>query len=261
MPDYILVSSDDVHFYVHSPVLLSASSNMFGGLLSPQRNHEDDGRIISLEESSSVLNVILLATYFIPCSPYEPSPDTILAAIEALPKYGLLPDEHLSPSTPLYAAAVAAAQHAPMDFYTAAAALRVGPLATAASRHLRSLDLMHTSDAQAQRMGAVYYKKLAVMLQRRSDQLRRLLYAPPTPHPRTPACTEANQRFLHEAWILLLSELGTNLFRYTSSQTVVSREGGLLALLACDDCKLAVAARFQALQIQLGILDEQYMVQ
>ena len=35
----------------------------------------------------------------------------------------------------------------------------------------------------------------------------------------------------------------------------------LAALVECNDCKRAVAARFQALQAQLEDLDEQYVIQ
>lgn len=236
---------------------------MFGHLLSPDKHDENDENYghIRVEMSASVLNVILHTAYYISCAPYQPSPDTLLAAIEALPEYGMSAEEHLSPSTPLYALAAAAAEHAPLDFYIAAAAQGIFPLAVAASRHLRDLNLMQVSDVHAQRMGAVYYKKLVVMLAQRGRQLRELLQTPPAPHARTPACTNANQRALREAWVLLLSDLGTNLSRYTSSQTVMARGGTLTVLLECNDCAQAVADRFQALQVQLDILDEQYMIQ
>ncbi|EKM53784.1 uncharacterized protein PHACADRAFT_164077 [Phanerochaete carnosa HHB-10118-sp] len=257
----IFVSSDGVHFYVHSRIILSESMNMFGAILSAKRDQNSDNRLIALSEPAAIVNVVLHTVYSISCAPYQPDADTLIAAIKALPKYGLSLKQCLSPAMPAYAVVLNIVPRAPLEFYTLAAEHAIHPLAVAISKHLENLEITDISDAQMQRMGGLYYKKLLVMLERRADMVKRLVRAPPEPHPPMPDCSELDQQAMRNAWTLLVSDFACEPFRYTSSQSVMAKVGILPGMMICNGCKDVIGARLQMLQAQLLELDQDYAIE
>ncbi|KZP11182.1 hypothetical protein FIBSPDRAFT_871818 [Athelia psychrophila] len=135
-------------------------------------------------ETAAVFNIVIHAIYRISCAHHHP-------AFAALPKYGV--DLHASgvlaptantPPSPLFAQLLS---HAPdqdraFDLYALAAQNNLHALAVAASAHLRALPLHALTDDMAQRVGAVYLKKLFLMHMGRADALKGLLFPPPYLH-------------------------------------------------------------------------------
>lgn len=215
-PDCIFVSSDGVYFYVHSRIILSESMNMFDAVLSAERNQGNDNRLIALPEPSAIINTVLHTVYSISCAPYQPDVDTLIAAIKALPKYGLSLKQCLSPGMPVYAVVLDIVPRAPLEFYTLAAEHDLHPLAVATSRYLENLEIAEISDVQMRCMGGLYYKRLLVMLERRASMVKRLVRAPPEPHPHTPDCAEVSQQAMRNAWTLLVSDFACKPFKCSS---------------------------------------------
>lgn len=137
--DIVLLSSDNVFFYVHSHLLLAASENAFNNLLPPASKHQDS--ILSVPEHSTVLNILLHTIYDISCIHYSPSLPTITTAVNCLPIYGVLPKTHIAPSTPLYTLLISQAPLDPLEVYALAASLDLYDLAVATSSHLLSFPL------------------------------------------------------------------------------------------------------------------------
>ncbi|GJE89974.1 hypothetical protein PsYK624_060920 [Phanerochaete sordida] len=253
-PDLVLVSSDGVHFYIQSPVLLSASTNMFNALVFERK--QTDTHIISVPEASAVINVLLHAAYLMSCAPYQPGARVLLDALDAFPSYGLSFGEHLAPSTPFYDAVQLALPDAPMDFYLIAAEHDLAPFARAAARHLDEFEVTQISEAQMQRMGVLYYNRLIAMLGRRASAVKQLLRSPPDGHPYSALCAEEDQQVLRDAWVLTASQFTTDLFKNTSSEVIVAQIRLLRSSLVCTDCRDAVTDRLQSLQAQLHELDQ-----
>ncbi|RXW25228.1 hypothetical protein EST38_g572 [Candolleomyces aberdarensis] len=205
-PDVILLSADGVFFYVHSPTLLAASDNGFGGRLPHSTPldpaSKDLDPFFSVPDQSSVLNVILHSAYDKSCAHYSPQFQTLVAAVNRLPTYGIPPKSRIQPSTPLYNVLLSYAPVFPLELYTLAATHDLYDLAVATSSHLLSFPLFQITDEMAERIGPVYLKKLFFLHFGRSDALKRVLLPPPQPHPPTPWCDFTEQKKLTRAWAL-----------------------------------------------------------
>lgn len=203
-PDLIFLSSDAVFFYVHSHQVLGASENGFKSLLPPksQKGREDLGPMISLPEHSAILNVMLHTIYNMSCTHYSPSMESIIAAVDALHKYGIPVAKYVAPSTPLYQLILAMAPLAPIEMYSLAGAYNLHDLAVPISSHLLAYSLPSLTDELAERMGPVYLKKLFFLHLGRIDALKRLLLPPPQPHAPNVTCDFAEQKKLTRAWAL-----------------------------------------------------------
>ena len=112
-------------FYVHTTQVLALSTNHFDNLVPPKPSnstlHDDLGPVVPLPESASVLNIVFHIIYDISCTHYHPAIDTLIAATDIMPKYGLPPQQHLAPSTPLYALILSLAPMQPIAVYALAA--------------------------------------------------------------------------------------------------------------------------------------------
>ena len=138
-PDLVFLSADTVFFYVHSCQLLSASSTRWkdlipatlGGAAPKPLADSTNGKqkdkvtdvapIVALPELSGVLNIALHAVYGVSCAHYSPSAPTVLAAAEALIKYGVPLSKHAASGTPLFETILSLSPVAPLEFYTLAA--------------------------------------------------------------------------------------------------------------------------------------------
>lgn len=209
--DLILISSDKVLFYVHTTQVLAASTNHFNDNVLPQllgdsKSDEVDGGvqnpIAHVPESSVVLNVILHSAYGIPCEEYKPSLDVLVAAVDAMPSYGLSPKTLVAPTTSLYNLILVQAPIRPLNVYALASRHDLYELAKAVSSFLLSFPLNTLTDECAGRIAPVYLKRLYVLYASRLDALKRLLSLPPHIHPSTPECDFAEQKKLARAWAL-----------------------------------------------------------
>lgn len=204
--DLIVLSSDSVFFYVHSHKLLAASHNGFDGLL---RRHIKSGvsgsepdQVLSLPESSTVLNVLLHTLYSMSVSHYSPTHDTITHAVTAMARYGIPIKVYIAPSSPLFSLILANAAISPLEMYALAASFDLFELAASVSVHLLSLPLYSVTDEMAANIGPVYLKRLVFLHLGRIDALKCLLVSPPDPHEPTYECDSSDQKRVTRAWAL-----------------------------------------------------------
>ena len=210
-PDLIIVSSDRVHFYVHGHQVLGASENGFNHLLPPSPTDliEGIGSMITLSESSIVLNVILHTIYNISCIHYSPPAKTMVEAVDTFPKYGIPISKYAAPCTPLSSHLLSLAPYSPINMYSLVASYDLEHLAVPISSHLLGFPLPDITDAIAAKMGSVYLKRLVSLHLNRLDALKQILLRPPPPHVLFPTsqCNTTEQKKLTRAWALATAHL------------------------------------------------------
>lgn len=190
-------------FYVHSHVLLGSSNNAFQPILSAPLSHPKyRNEIIQVLETSAVLNIILHVLYSWSCVQHAPSFETLLTAITQLPRYDIDPKALIIPSNPIHGHLLSFAPLYPIELYTLAAQFDLHSLAAATSSHLLAFPLATISDRMAERMGALYLKRLLCLHVSRFDALKSILLRPPHPHPPTKECDFEGQKKLTRAWAL-----------------------------------------------------------
>jgi len=199
-PDTVLLSSDNVFFYVHSHLLLAASENGFRGRVPTSLKNENS--VISISENSAVLNILLHTVYDMSCAHYSPTFPSLVTSVNRLPVYGLRPKVRIAPSTPLFSLLLSYAPLFPLELYALAASQDLYDLAVSTSSHLLSFPLATLTDEMAERIGAVYLKRLFFLHFGRSDALKRVLLPPPNPHAPTAFCNFTEQKKLTRAWAL-----------------------------------------------------------
>jgi len=207
--DVVLLSNDAVWFYANKSKLLASSGNSFNGLFSSMPEHPDDllGSIVTVPESSGVLNIVLHAIYNISCARYSPPFGAIAEAISALKVYGVSLHSRLSPPSSLSSLLLSYAPIVPIELYTLAASYDLYEVAAFASQYLHSLSLASLTDDMVMRMGAIYLKRLFFLHYGRVDALKRILLAPPIPHTPTLRCDFTDQTKLTRAWALASASL------------------------------------------------------
>ncbi|RDB22782.1 hypothetical protein Hypma_010257 [Hypsizygus marmoreus] len=255
-PDVILLSSDNVFFYVHSHLLLGASENEFHALLPPSApsSPKDQDAIVGVSDSSTVLNIILHTIYEMSCAHYSPTFSNLCSAVTRLPFYGIRPNTRIVPSSPLYTVLLSHAPLCPLELYALAASFDLYELAVATSSHLLSFPLSNLTDEMADAIGPVYLKRLFFLHFGRSDALKRVLLPPPHPHAPTQWCDFSDQKKLTRAWALASAYLAWDARPDLSTSTMESALRPLEEHLGCDDCKHALRERIKNLVVQWSIV-------
>jgi len=162
---------------------------------------------IPIEESSDILNIILHSIYDMSCSHYTPPFHTLVAAVERMEHYGLQPRTFITPARPLFGILLAQAPLYPVDLYAVAGKYELEDLAVMTSSHLLSMPLASLSDHMCRRIGPIYLKRLFFLHFGRCEALKRVLLAPPHPHPPTATCDFTEQKRLTRAWALAAAYL------------------------------------------------------
>ncbi|KAG6812325.1 hypothetical protein H0H92_003409 [Tricholoma furcatifolium] len=250
LPDLILLSDDNVFFYVHSTSILAASSNAFHSLLSKPLHSP----VTNIPDPSPVLNIILHAVYDIPCAHYAPSFAQLATVVKRLSYYGIDPKESISPNSHLYSLLLAHAPLYPLETYTLAASHDLYDLAVATSSHLLSFSLPSLTDDMASAIGPVYLKRLFFLHFGRADALKRVLLSPPHPHPPTPHCDFSDQKKLTRAWALASAYLAWDARPDLPTSTLESALRPLEDHLSCQDCKQALQTRIRTLVVQWSMV-------
>lgn len=207
--DTILSSSDGVLFYVHSSAILNTCDSAFTAFLGSSLNDSKfRDTIIPISHSTSAeLNVILHMLYGLSSASYSPSFEILDSAVNRMPDYSITPRSYIFPETPLFDLLLSHAPLHPLDVYALAAHHNILPLAVLTSPHLLSYSLPNITDAQADRMGAIYLKKLMSLHFIRFNALKDVLLKPPHPHPPTRDCDFSTQKKLTRAWSLVSAHL------------------------------------------------------
>jgi hypothetical protein len=138
---------------------------------------------------------------------YSPTLEMPANAVDRMPAYSITPCEHILPGTPLYNLLLSHAPLRPLDVYSLAAHHNVHQLAVITSSHLLSYPLQNITDSQADRMGAIYLKKLMTLHVDRFNALKSVLLKTPLPHPPTRHCNFAAQKKLTRVWSLVIANL------------------------------------------------------
>ncbi|KAG7097019.1 hypothetical protein E1B28_004412 [Marasmius oreades] len=254
-PDLALLSSDSVFFYVHSDLLLAASTNRFMSLLpeGPPKGAWHN-LVVQVDEKSPILNVILHVVYGMSCAHYCPSFETLSTAVDRLPSYGIQPKAHITPSTPLYTVLLSHAPLCPLELYTFASKHDLFDLAVSTSPHLLSLPLFTITDEIATEIGPKYLRRLFFLHIGRSDALKRLLLPPPHPHAPTSHCDFTDQKTLTRAWALASAYLAWDARPDLSPSFLESALRPLAEHLSCDLCKRSLNERIKNVLVQWSVI-------
>ncbi|KAJ3910222.1 hypothetical protein F5879DRAFT_563230 [Lentinula edodes] len=264
-PDFALLSSDLVTFYVHLQVMLSGSKNSFRSLLPicppdvptstlAQSREYLFNTAIHVPESSQVLNIILHAIYGLSCTHYAPTFETLSAAVNQLPLYGVDPKTYIAIDTPLYTLLLSHAPLLPLNVYTLAAKHDLHHLAVSASPHLLSFSLLTLTDEMAKEIGSTYLRKMFFLHMGRVDALKRLLLQPPSPHAPIRGCVFADQRTLTRAWALASAYVAWDARPDISKSFLESSLTPLAEHLTCKLCKKSLNERIRDLVVHWSIV-------
>lgn len=212
MADTIIVTDDHTFFAVHTHRLLAASTNEFGGLLSPNSERLADDSAISLiiPELSGIMTVVLCCAYGLSCDTYNPTLECIASAIKAMRKYGMSPHRFISRGRPLYDIILNHAPHYPIETYTLAGSENLEDLAVAASSYTLHVKLDHISDQAAAKMGALYLHRLHKLHARRVDALKNMLDDSIFPHIAKPHCSAEQRQVVNMAYNLATTQVFYN---------------------------------------------------
>jgi hypothetical protein len=239
--DLVLLSSDQVYFFVHSAILLKHSGNGFAGLLGGDRAY--------LPENSEVLNLILHALYDLDPSKFRPTVALMAAALRSLQNYEVSLDSLLTPSHPVTIIILHLGVQSPLETFAMVAAFKLEHLAIEVSKKLVSVPLHNITDDLAERMGASYLRRLLFLHLGRIDRLKQLLMEPHSSHPVTKDCYESDQKRLQNQWKALAVALGWEARADTSPQRIHSTFTALLLQTSCDQCQLSIKERTRALVV------------
>ncbi|KAL1705011.1 hypothetical protein EV121DRAFT_290882 [Schizophyllum commune] len=246
-PNFQLVSSDAVHFFVNSRVLQRASCNDFAGTLREASGSPNptDGRPIRVhvDDNADVLNLLLHIAYGASPSNFNPSLDTLAGTVRRLSAYGMDPQSYVASGTVLFESLRQQAALAPLRVYCLAAAHDLLALAQVASAYLLSLPLYRVSDDDAIEMGSLYFKKLLILHRGRMDKLKELLEVPPTFHSETEECSFTTQKILTREWSAAVNEVLVDGHPGIIASVLQQKLGKLKERVDCRKCKDAIEAR------------------
>ena len=228
--DLMLVSSDQVYFFVHSAVLLKHSGDGFAGLLGDDK--------VYLPENSEVLNLILHAFYNLDSSKFRPNVELVAATLRSLQKYDVSLESLLTPDHPMSTTILHLGIQSPLETFAVVAAFKLEHLAIEVSRKLVSVPLHNLTDDLAERMGPLYLRRLVFLHLGRIDRLKQLLMRPPSLHPVTKDCYESDQKRLQNHWKALAVALGWDARADMSPQRIHSTFTTLLPNTSCNECQL-----------------------
>ncbi|KJA30021.1 hypothetical protein HYPSUDRAFT_251714 [Hypholoma sublateritium FD-334 SS-4] len=250
-PDIVLLSSDNVFFYVHSHILLAASENGFRGrITAPTTPTKEADSIASIPDNSTVLNIVLHAAYDMSCAHYSPPFPALISAVNRLHVYGISPKLRIAPSTPLFSLLLSHAPLFPIELYAVAASHDLYDLAVSTSSHLLSFSLATITDEMAEKIGPVYLKRLFFLHFGRSDALKRVLLPPPNPHAPTTVCDLTEQKKLTRAWALASAYLAWDARPDLSTCSMESALRPLAEHLTCEHCQQSLRDRIKNLVVQ-----------
>ncbi|KAJ3533890.1 hypothetical protein NMY22_g7151 [Coprinellus aureogranulatus] len=242
--DLVLRSSDGIHFYVHQEKLTEASEALVPALLcflSPDGNDT----AVSLPEAGQILNILLHAIYGTSCAQNRPTCDELVEAMDAMPRYGLVPKDMIRANSELYNLLLMHAPLRPLDIYALAGHYDVEELAKVVSSHLLSLPLNRVSDTMAVRMGPVYLRRLFSLHISRMDSLKNVLSQPPQFHRLTRECSFEDQKRVSRAWALGATYLVWELRADISPCIIRNVFEPLAKDLDCADCKEKMTLRLK----------------
>ncbi|GAB1521213.1 hypothetical protein RhiXN_05764 [Rhizoctonia solani] len=220
--DVLFLTPDQVFFYAHRSILLSYSTNYFGGLLAEDSacdNEEVDvtqpmsdvdsflsiePKLVVVDIYSEVFNVVLLALYQFSIQEFMPSSQTLREVIYALASLGIDPSMIAHTRSELYGLLLKSAAADPLPMYASAAQCSFEPLAVSVSALTLRTPLHEITEELAQQMGPVYLKRIFFLHLGREAALRRIVLPQPSLHPPESnlKCDTQSQKSIQRAWTL-----------------------------------------------------------
>ncbi|KAH7101650.1 hypothetical protein BKA62DRAFT_172311 [Auriculariales sp. MPI-PUGE-AT-0066] len=259
-PDAVVVSMDNVLFFVHLSAVAAASTNAFAGQIhTTTLTPGSRPTVLVAAEATAALEVVLHTMYGLPIQHLAPTFATLQAATTALlHRYAVAAPPLLAPSSssnphpcPLFAALLSHAAHGGIpcarDVYTLAARNRLEPLAVAVSEHLISFDTSTISDDFADALGGVYLRRLVVMLMDRTAAFKQIVIAFPGPlHPEQPACRPSEQQNeVLTPWAFASAKLITEARADMSTIEIETSLNPLAYRCTCTECRQSIQAQIR----------------
>ncbi|KAK0217111.1 hypothetical protein IW262DRAFT_171119 [Armillaria fumosa] len=245
LPDTQLISSDSVLFEVRYNEVVTASTNGFNKYLDHHAPR------VSIPETSEMLNIILHAIHRMSCFQFRHSIDTLMAAVNLFPRYGLEPKDFVSPSSPLFKDIRYKMPLSPLKVYVVASRHDLADLAATASSHLLSFKITTMSNEMAQLINPIYLKRLFDLQTTRINTLKRALSIPPPHHPATSACDFIAQRSLTRAWAFCAAYLVCSADAGMTASRIESIFQALAdRYISCDECKGCLKARLKSIVLE-----------
>ncbi|TFK35182.1 hypothetical protein BDQ12DRAFT_700109 [Crucibulum laeve] len=249
--DLVLSSSDSVLFYVQSSIIIAACDTAFRSIANmPLSNKKLRNVILNIPDSSEVLNIILHMLYGTSCAQHSPAFDALITAVDRMPFYEISPKALIVPNTPLYTYLLSHAPLYPIQLYTLAGHHKLEALAIHTSSHLLAYPLANITDDTAQRIGAIYLKRLMNLHVNRLNALKEILLLPPHPHPPTKECGFGEQKKLTRAWALVSAYLAWESRPDLSTHSMQIAFGPVAERLTCQQCKGGVNSRIKDVIVQ-----------
>ncbi|KZV76084.1 hypothetical protein PENSPDRAFT_646626 [Peniophora sp. CONT] len=248
-PDFYLIASDGVHFAVNAAKLRENSINQFGGLLASTNS------MAAMPLSSTVLNMLLHTIYGLSAAQYAPAVDDLAATIDASEPYGLSMEVlACHPTSPLFEAILSRAPSQPLECYSLAAHAKLEDLAGVISPYTLSLPLPDVTEENAECMGPSYLRRLFFLHLGRMEALKRILRAPPTPHPPTEDC-DGYAEYLHPgAWVQRVGEIVWGASPNISSISLETRLSAIGKETDCTECQHYLAHRVKKLVTEWSLV-------
>ncbi|KAI0741860.1 hypothetical protein C8Q80DRAFT_161612 [Daedaleopsis nitida] len=233
LPDVVLITQDQAHFYAHSRRLVLASTNYWGMLFASPVPPQ----IINVPEDANTLRLALHLVYGSPFLYLGPSLESIEGTLVALTKYGVVLDKLVASCMPLYHLILSHAPYRPIETYALAAWFHLEPVAVAASSHLLAFDTSTLTDELTIKMGALYFKRLLDLHKIRRTALKTIVLRLPQMHPPTDTCGEEGQRELMSICASAAAELAWDSLPNLSTYALQSVFEKPATDLRCRACK------------------------
>ncbi|EUC59271.1 40S ribosomal protein S14 [Rhizoctonia solani AG-3 Rhs1AP] len=243
--DVLFLTTDQVFFYTHRSVLLRSSSNFFGDVSQPMSDLSLEPKVVPVNISSSVLNLVLLALYEFPIQKFAPSNESLREVLLTLTNLGYDPSFIAYPRSELYGLLLKSAAADPLRMYAAAAQCSFESLAVSVSALTLRTPLHEITDELARQMGPVYLRRLFFLHLGRADALRRIALPLPSLHPpeTNDRCNAEAQKGIQRAWTLASA--------YIIAQSHPGEVNSVVSLLGarveCTECTRSLQERISRL--------------
>ncbi|KAH9481097.1 hypothetical protein JR316_0005616 [Psilocybe cubensis] len=250
-PDTTFSAGDGVIFCVYSKIILAVCPTAFSSVIGDPLSHPRfRTETILLDAPSAEVNIIFHALYGTSPASNRPDFETLVRAVDRMPTYSLSPKALIRPSGSLYELLLFYAPLHPVDAYALAAHHELHPLAVSVSPHLLSIKIQSISDEAAERMGAIYFKKLLELHLGRFAALKGILLRPPHPHPASKTCSFDDQRKNIRAWALASASLVWDAGPDLSSQMIRNALNPTTENLTCEMCLQTLKDKIKDVVVQ-----------
>uniref|UniRef100_A0A0W0FT36 BTB domain-containing protein n=1 Tax=Moniliophthora roreri TaxID=221103 RepID=A0A0W0FT36_MONRR len=233
--DMVIMSSDNMVFYVDEYTLFNVSNNRFNGLL-PLSTTNKQQRILFLREIiSSEMQVFLQSIYNV-ASVEVPDLGTLTRGIAWLAKYGFEAKNRIQPETCVFDYLLSHAPIQPLDVYACAAMHDIYALAVQVSPYMLRIGPHEVTEEMAVRIGSKYLRKYFELHSRRTEVLKGLLMKEPDLHNVTRDCDFERQRKSISHWNQGVAQLSFILKADTTTTAI--RDTLLQATedIGCPEC-------------------------